>query len=173
MSRDSAVVMSTCPPLTPPCCKSDDTQVGKDGHGDQLIEPAASTGDKAEDLGRKAEDLGRKAERLKAVLAEIARRSCDAEFDLTDAARNLGLSRRYIQRLLEETGKSFTEHVLECRLQRVRAMLMDSGYQHMAIIDIALASGFSDVSHFNHVFRRRFGETPSSVRAAAVEASKI
>jgi AraC-like DNA-binding protein len=116
--------------------------------------------------------LGRKAERRRAVLAEIARRFCDPGFDLTDAARNLGLSRRYIQRLLEGTGKSFTEHVLECRLQRVRAMLMDSRYEHMAIIDVALASGFSDVSHFNHMFRGRFGETPSNVRAAAVGASK-
>jgi AraC-like DNA-binding protein len=126
----------------------------------------------AGNLGQ-CQDLGRKAARRRTILAEIARRFCDPAFDLTDAARRLGLSRRYIQRLLEETGKSFTEHVLECRVQRVRAMLMDSGYQHMAIIDIALASGFSDVSHFNHVFRRRFGETPSSVRAAAVGASKI
>jgi AraC-like DNA-binding protein len=135
-------------------------------HNDDHVGSAASTGDKAEDLGRKAA-------RRRAVLAEIARRFCDPEFDLTDAARNLGLSQRYIQRLLEETGKSFTEHVLECRLQRVRGMLMDSRHQHMAIIDIALASGFSDVSHFNHMFRRRFGETPSAVRAAAVGASKI
>jgi transcriptional regulator GlxA family with amidase domain len=166
MSRDSVIVMCTCPPLTPPCCKSGDAHVGKDGHSDQLIELAASTGDKAEDLGRKGE-------RRSAVLAEIARRFCDPEFDLTVAARDLGLSRRYIQRLLEGTGKSFTDHVLECRLQRVRAMLIDSRYQHMPIIDIALASGFSDVSHFNHMFRYRFGETPSNVRAAAVGASKI
>src|SRR5690348_8637027 len=46
---------------------------------------AASTDDKAEDLGRKAE-------RRRAVLAEIERRFCDPEFDLTDAARTLGLS---------------------------------------------------------------------------------
>jgi|SRR6267142_6115359 AraC-like DNA-binding protein len=123
--------------------------------------------------GDKAEDLGRKAARRGSILTEIARRFCDPKFDLTDAARGLGLSRRYIQRLLEGTGKSFTEHVLECRLQRARAMLMDSRYQHTAIIDIALASGFSDVSHFNHMFRRRFGETPSSVRAAALGALKI
>src|SRR5439155_24195273 len=77
--------------------------------------------------------VSRKAEGRGAVLAEISRRFCDPAFDLTDAARRLGLSRRYIQRLLEETGKSFTEHVLECRLQRARAMLMDSRYQHMAI----------------------------------------
>jgi len=38
----------------------------------------------------------------------------------------------------------------------------------LAIIDIAFAVGFGDVSHFNRVFRRRFDETPSGVRAAAI-----
>jgi AraC-like DNA-binding protein len=163
--------MSTCRPLTSPCRKSGDAQVGNDTQTHRVLEPAAGS----RDAGSRdnAEDLGRQAARRRTILAEIARRFCDPAFDLTDAARRLGLSRRYIQRLLEGTGKSFTEHVLECRLQRVRAVLMDSRYQNMAIIDIALASGFSDVSHFNHMFRRRFGETPSSVRAAAVEASKI
>lgn len=37
-----------------------------------------------------------------------------------------------------------------------------------AIIDIVFAAGFGDASHFNRVFRRRFGETPSGVRGAAI-----
>jgi AraC-like DNA-binding protein len=39
------------------------------------------------------------------------------------------------------------------------------GYR--AIIDIAFAVGFGDVSHFNRMFRR-FGDTPSGVRACAI-----
>ena len=35
------------------------------------------------------------------------------------------------------------------------------------ISDIALQSGFSDVSYFNRLFRSRFGETPRDVRAEA------
>jgi AraC-like DNA-binding protein len=77
------------------------------------------------------------------------------------------LSRRYIQRLLEETGKSFTDHLVERRLDRCYAMLTDHRYLHMRIIDIAFATGFSDVSHFNRMFRRRFGDTPSGVRIVA------
>jgi transcriptional regulator GlxA family with amidase domain len=38
----------------------------------------------------------------------------------------------------------------------------------LAIIDIAFAAGFGDVSHFNRMFRRRFSETPFGVRAAAI-----
>src|SRR5215468_9087338 len=95
--RDSAVVMCTCQPLMPLCCKSGYAQVANDSHSHRVIEPAAASRDNAEDLGRKAA-------RRRTILAEIARRFCDPAFDLTDAARKLGLSRRYVQRLLEGTG---------------------------------------------------------------------
>jgi AraC-like DNA-binding protein len=111
---------------------------------------------------------GVKAARLRAVLAEIARRFSEPAFDLDDIVGRLGLSRRYIQQLLEETGQSFTERLVERRLERAFAMLTDRRRLHLAIIDIALAAGFGDVSHFNRVFRRRFGDTPSGVRAAAI-----
>jgi len=87
-------------------------------------------------------------------------------------AGTLGLSRRYVQQLLEETGKSFTERLVERRLDRAFAMLTDRRCPHLAIIDIAFAAGFGDVSHFNRVFRRRFGETPSGVRVAAIMPEK-
>jgi AraC-like DNA-binding protein len=111
---------------------------------------------------------GVKAGRLRAVVAEIARRFSEPNFDLEDIVGTMGLSRRYIQRLLEETGQSFTERLVERRLERAFAMLTDQRRLHLAIIDIALAAGFGDVSHFNRVFRRRFGDTPSGIRAAAV-----
>jgi AraC-like DNA-binding protein len=110
---------------------------------------------------------GLKAARLRAALAEIARRYSDPGLDVDSLARRLGESRRNVQRLLEETGQSFTAHVTEHRLQRAYAMLTDPTYAGMRIIDIALATGFGDVSHFNRVFRRRFGDTPSGVRASA------
>jgi AraC-like DNA-binding protein len=47
-------------------------------------------------------------------------------------------------------------------------MLTDRRYLYLAIINIALAVGFGDISHFNRVFRRRFGETPSGVRATEI-----
>jgi AraC-like DNA-binding protein len=111
---------------------------------------------------------GLKAARLSAVLSQIARSFGDPNLNLDHLAGHLGLSRRYVQRLLDETGQSFTEHVAERRLQRAHAMLTDPRFAHLRIIDIALAAGFSDVSHFNRMFRRRFGDTPSGVRVSGV-----
>ncbi len=122
------------------------------------------TADAAEIVAKR----GVKAARLRAIQAEIARRFSDPDFDLDSVARTLGLSRRYVQQLLEETGKSFTERLAERRLERSFAMLSDRRCLHLAIIDIAFAAGFGDVSHFNRMFRRRFGETPSGVRAVAI-----
>jgi len=110
---------------------------------------------------------GLRAARLHAVLSRITQRFSDPNLSLDDLAGHLGLSRRYVQQLLDETGKSFTEHVTERRLQRAHAMLTDPRFGYLRIIDIALAAGFNDISHFNRMFRRRFGDTPSGVRVAA------
>ena len=127
---------------------------------------AATLGPTAEAANIVAE-RGVKTARLQAILAEVARRFSDPNFDLDNVAGALGMSRRYVQKLLEGTGKSFTEHLAGYRLERAFAMLTDPHHPHLAIIDIAFAVGFGDVSHFNRMFRRRFGETPSSIRTAS------
>ncbi|WP_281408428.1 helix-turn-helix transcriptional regulator [Mesorhizobium sp. B3-2-1] len=77
-------------------------------------------------------------------------------------AQQLGLSVRYVHDLLQETGMSFSERVLELRLQS--AHRLSHKHSDMRVSDIALTSGFSDVSYFNRCFRRRFGYTPTSAR---------
>jgi AraC-like DNA-binding protein len=134
--------------------------------GGHLLDLVAAALGPTADTAELVATRGVKAARLRAVLAEIARRYADPDFDLDNVGRTLGLSRRYLQRLLEETGKSFTEHVAERRLQHAHAMLTDPRSAHLRIIDIVLAAGFSDVSHFNRLFRRRFGESPSGVRVS-------
>jgi len=110
---------------------------------------------------------GVKAARLHAILAKITHRFKDPTLNIDNTAATLGLSRRYMQELLEQTGKSFTEHLAERRLECAYAMLSDGRYRQSKIIDIAYEAGFSDASHFYRMFRRRYGESPSDVRAAA------
>ena len=58
-------------------------------------------------------------------------------------------------------------HVIELRLKQAFMLLTAQRGSKVRISDIALQSGFSDVSYFNRLFRSRFGDTPSGVRGEA------
>jgi AraC-like DNA-binding protein len=88
----------------------------------------------------------------------------DPELSLETVARDLRISPRYLQRLLEMSGTSFTARVNELRLQRAFTLLTEARDGERRISEIALQVGFSDISHFNRLFRSRFGDTPRGVR---------
>ena len=75
------------------------------------------------DVRRLAEERGARAARLTAVLREIERGSGDPGLSAITIALLLGITPRYVHLLLEETGKSFTHHVLERRLEKAAALL--------------------------------------------------
>jgi AraC-like DNA-binding protein len=116
-----------------------------------------------------AQERGARAVRRTAILREIERRSGDPDLSAIKIALLLGVTPRYVHLLLEETGKSFTHHVLERRLERAAALLRDPRSWHRKIADIAAEAGFTDLSYFNRAFRRCFGATPSDIRASAVQ----
>jgi AraC-like DNA-binding protein len=105
------------------------------------------------------------AARLNEALDCIAAHFPDPELSLIKVAEYVRISPRYLQRLLETAEKSFTAHVNELRLQRAFMLLTEKGAHKAHISDVALEAGFSDISHFNRLFRSRFGATPSDVRA--------
>jgi len=106
------------------------------------------------------------AARHSAALDHIAAHFQDPELCLEMAARCQGISPRYLQHLMTSSGASFTERVNELRLQRAFALLIDPHGSARRISDIALEVGFSDISHFNRLFRARFGVSPRGVRSA-------
>lgn len=100
-----------------------------------------------------------------AIFDHIALHFADPELSLSKVAQSLHISPRYLQRLLEASGTSFTAHITELRLQRAFTRLTEPSASDNRISDIAMLAGFSDISHFNRLFRSRFGATPSDVRA--------
>jgi AraC-like DNA-binding protein len=111
-------------------------------------------------------ERGVHAARQCTVLELIRRRAGEPGLDPAQVAEELGLSVRYLHRLLEPTGRSFSEHLLEQRLERAQARLRDPDCR-LRIAEIAREAGFSDISHFNRGFRRAFGDTPYGVRVRA------
>ena len=107
---------------------------------------------------------GERAARARMILAELKAGFSDPAFSPGTVAAKLGLTTSYIQKLLHETGLSFTERIIELRLQKARAMLVDPRHQGKRIGEIAYICGFNEVSYFNRCFRRRFGESPTQHR---------
>jgi AraC-like DNA-binding protein len=105
------------------------------------------------------------ASRIATAVGLIASSFQNPDFSLSMVARCLRISPRYLQRLLEMSGTPFTERVNELRLQKAYALLAEAHDGGRRISDIALEVGFSDVAHFNRLFRSRFCDTPSGVRA--------
>ncbi|MBB4397179.1 AraC family transcriptional regulator [Bradyrhizobium sp. ERR14] len=107
------------------------------------------------------------AARHSAVLDYIAAHFQKPGLSVEEVAHRQGISPRYLQRLMASSGSSFTGHVNELRLQLAFTLLTEARVSAQLISDIALEVGFSDISHFNRLFRARFGDSPRGVRYAS------
>jgi AraC-like DNA-binding protein len=111
-----------------------------------------------------ARGRGVRAARLQAIKADIADHASDGDLSIADIAARHRLTPRYVQRLFESEGTTFTHFVCEQRLDSACRILASRPFDHKRIGDIAFEAGFSDLSYFNRAFRRRFGSTPSELR---------
>ncbi len=114
-----------------------------------------------------AEVTGLRAARLHAIKGDIGERLGSSELSINGLALRHGVSARYIQKLFEMQGTTFTEYVMERRLVEARRILSDPRLAGRTISDVAGDVGFGDLSYFTRSFRRRFGMTPSDARELA------
>ena len=97
------------------------------------------------------------------LVAVIRRLETDmsAEVDLDLVARDLGSSRRNIERLFERyVGTSPKRYLNQLRLERSRALLTETD---MAVRDVAETCGFASANTFAKAFTQRYGVTPRRV----------
>lgn len=84
---------------------------------------------------------------------------------IEDIARQAGLSTSHFSRLFKQTvGDTPYQFLMRYRVERASEMLADPSN---ALIDIALACGFSDQPHFTRTFKQIKGETPKQWRKKA------
>ena len=110
---------------------------------------------------------GLRAARLKAIKNDVARHLGAEALSVAVIAARHKMTVRAVQRLFEESGVTFTEHLIAQRLERARALISDPRNAARNVTTIAYEVGFSDLSYFNRAFRRRFGAAPSELRATA------
>jgi AraC family transcriptional regulator len=86
----------------------------------------------------------------------------DEPHGLAALAREAKLSRYHFLRVFQQlTGLTPLRYLVRARLRRAATILI---LEHGPVLEIALDSGFGDVSNFNHAFRAEFGFSPRSCR---------
>lgn len=102
------------------------------------------------------------------VCSRIDARLAEPELSLAAIAADEHMSARYLQKLFEKSGSSFSAYLRTSRLERCRADLANAQYDKLSVSDICYRWGFNDPSHFSHAFREQFGISPRAYREQAV-----
>jgi len=114
-----------------------------------------------------AKSRGGRAAWLRAIKEDIATSLDQPDLSVVTIAARHRIKPRWIQRLFESEGTTFTEYVLAQRLVRAHRLLTNPLRANQKVGAISVDVGFGDLSYFNRAFRRRYGITPSELRTAA------
>jgi AraC-like DNA-binding protein len=123
------------------------------------------TDDAHEMAGRR----GIRAARLRKAKLLIVTNYGRQDLSIATAAQELGVTPRYLQRLFEADGKTFSSFLTEQRLKQAHRILLLPEFAERPVSSIAYDVGFGDLSYFNRCFRRAYGATPSEVRSGEAD----
>jgi AraC-like DNA-binding protein len=103
---------------------------------------------------------------LERVFQSIEMRLSDPDLNIHQIASEHGISSRYLQKLFETHGESFSQYVKLRRLERCRLDLGSPLYAQRTISEILFQWGFNDSATFSRAFRDRYGVSPREYRKA-------
>lgn len=85
------------------------------------------------------------------------------EISLGDVAKAVNTSTFYFCKMFKKTtGLNFTDYLARLRVEKAKNLLLNPNAR---ISEIAFHVGFQSLSHFNRVFRRIVGQSPTDYRA--------
>jgi AraC-like DNA-binding protein len=105
------------------------------------------------------------------IQAYTARHLSDPALSIDQIAQALGCSKRHLHNAFDGGEDTLASHIQRLRIEGCTRELRHTGALARPITDIALAWGFSNLSHFSRVFRAHTGLSPSEFRAASDSAS--
>ncbi len=98
------------------------------------------------------------------IRGHVAQHLHDPGLSIDGIAQALRCSKRHLHNAFSGDDDTLTGYILQQRLAACIRDLQDPANATRAITDIALASGFSNLSHFSRVFRAHTGGSPSEFR---------
>jgi AraC-like DNA-binding protein len=126
-----------------------------------LLELVVIAADTARKEKREPSDLSEA--RLRIAIEYIGMHFRDPTLDEHAVAAAQGISVRYLQKLFETAGMRFSDHINRTRIAAARTII-EAKVGEVNVVDIALDSGFGDLSHFYRMFKRHTGATPLEFR---------
>jgi YesN/AraC family two-component response regulator len=86
---------------------------------------------------------------------------------LTEVAKAVNMSTFYFCKVFRRvTGINFTDYVSRVRIERSKNLLLNP---NLRISEIAFEVGFQSLTHFNRVFRKLVGQSPTDYRGHLVK----
>jgi AraC-like DNA-binding protein len=92
------------------------------------------------------------------------------DLSVAEVAQRQRMTPRYVHKLFENEGFTFSSFVRDQRLACAHRMLSDPRLADRTIGSIAFDVGFGDLSYFNRTFRQLYGATPGEIRQSALKA---
>lgn len=95
---------------------------------------------------------------------EFIRDHQSEDLALGDVARAVNTSTFYFCKTFKKaTGLTFTEYLGRTRIEKARQLLVNP---NLRVSEVAYEAGFQSLTHFNRMFHRVLGESPTAFRAA-------
>jgi len=104
------------------------------------------------------------------TIAYIDRNLADPALSCRTIAGALRISTRHLRQIFETAPYGVSDLIWVRRLEQARRDLADPFKAHISVTGIGFDLGFKDSAHFSRAFKNAFDVTPSSFRAAALDA---
>lgn len=102
-----------------------------------------------------------------AALHTYLQRNYSKQLSLYDVAEHLHMNYSYLSAYIsQKTGKRFSEHLNDIRIEHARHLLASSS---QSISQISEALGYTDQSYFGKIFKKAVGMTPLQYRNQLVK----
>jgi len=93
---------------------------------------------------------------------KIIRQGGEKSLSLPQMARILNVSTFYFcKKFKKATGLTFTDYLARTRIERAKNLLLNP---NVRVSEVGYEAGFTSITHFNRVFKRITGHSPSSYR---------
>lgn len=109
---------------------------------------------------------GRRRQRQQEIRDYVESRLHDPDLTPQAIAAAHGISTRALYLLFDGEEGAVSGWILDRRLERIHAELLDAANGSQRIAEIALRNGFRNAAHFSRRFRQKYGVSPRQVRKA-------